>query len=393
MAEKDWFMMFPEHYTWSAAVVSAIGSSRWGGGEVGEISKVCAALRGRVGEGQAWFSEWNKMGEKVAALAQEAEGKGYQQTASAAYMRAGHYIQIGERLLQPRTAESQKAYARSVELFKKGIPHYSFLSVEAVEVPFEGAKSLPAYFVKTITPNPVSWPTVVFFDGLDVTKEMQFFRGVPELAKRGMACLVIDGPGNGESIRFRGMSLRYDYNVAGTAAVNYLETRKDVDKENLGVMGISLGGYYAPRCAAFEKRFQACVSWGAIYDYYATWKNRIEKQFKTALSVPGEHINWVLGVKSFEEALKKLENFTLKGVASKVTCSYLLTHGEEDAQITTEDARKLFDEVSSKDKTFKVFTREEGGSQHCQRDNITIGSAYIADWLCDRLVRKVGRSK
>lgn len=64
MAEKDWFMMFPEHYTWSAAVVSAIGSSRWGGGEVGEVFKVCAALKGRVGEGQTWFSEWNRMGEK-----------------------------------------------------------------------------------------------------------------------------------------------------------------------------------------------------------------------------------------------------------------------------------------------------------------------------------------
>lgn len=393
MAEKDWFMMFPEHYTWSAAVVSAIGSSRWGGGEVGEVFKVCAALKGRVGEGQTWFSEWNRMGGKVASLAEEAEKKGYSQTASAAYMRAGHYIQIGERLLQPRTAESQKAYARSIELFKKGIPNCSFLSLEAVEVPFEEGKTLPAYFVKSITPNPVKWPTVVFFDGLDVTKEMQFFRGVPELAKRGMACLIIDGPGNGESIRFRGMSLRYDYNVAGTAAVNYLETRKDVDRENLGVMGISLGGYYAPRCAAFEKRYKACVSWGAIYDYYATWKNRIEKQFKTALSVPGEHINWVLGVKSFDEALKKLENFTLKGVASKVECSYLLTHGEEDAQITTEDAQKLFDEVASKDKTFKVFTQEEGGSQHCQRDNITIGASYIADWLYDRLVRKVGRSK
>lgn len=65
-------------------------------------------------------------------------------------------------------------------------------------------------------------------------------------------------------------------------------------------------------------------------------------------------------MKSFDEALKKLENFTLKGVASKVECSYLLTHGEEDAQITTEDAQKLFDEVASKDKTFKVFTQEEG---------------------------------
>jgi dipeptidyl aminopeptidase/acylaminoacyl peptidase len=344
-----------------------------------------------VGEGQAWFTEWSKLAEKVASLGEQAEGRGHLQTAAAAFMRAANYIQVGERLLQPRTAESQKAYARSVTLFKRGAPHFPFLSIEPVEVPFEDGKSLPAYFIKQRGAATVKWPTVVFFDGLDVTKEMQFFRGVPELVKRGMACLAIDGPGNGESIRFRGMHLRHDYNVAGSAAVDYLNTREDVDKERLGVMGISLGGYYAPRCAAFEKRYKACVAWGAIYDYHATWKSRIEKEFKTSLSVPGEHILWILGVKSYDQALKKLERFTLKGVLSKIACPFLLVHGEADAQITMEDAQRLFDEVGSKDKTFKIFTREEGGSQHCQRDNQTIGAAYITDWFVERLIRGVGR--
>ncbi|MFQ6111130.1 MAG: serine aminopeptidase domain-containing protein, partial [Nitrospinota bacterium] len=124
---------------------------------------------------------------------------------------------------------------------------------------------------------------------------------------------------------------------------------------------------------------------GGIYDYHATWKRRIEKGFQTALSVPGEHINWVLGVETFDEALKKLETFTLKGVAGKIECPFLLTHGEADAQISMDDAQKLFEEVGSKDKTLKVFTREEGGAEHCQRDNQTIGIAYIGDWLAERL--------
>lgn len=385
MAEQDWFMMFPENYTWSSAVVSTISCSSWGGGEIGEIYRVCAALKGRVGDNAAWFSEWREMGERVASLGEEAESRGHLRTASAAFMRAAHYIQVGERFLHPRTQESQEAYARSVALFKRGAQHAPYLSIEPVEVPFEGGKSLPAYFIKRESQASVSWPTVVFFDGLDITKEMQFFRGTPELMKRGMACLVLDGPGNGESIRFRGMPLRYDYDVAGSAAVDYLETREDVDKDRIAVMGISLGGYYAPRCAAFEKRFKACVGWGGIYDYHATWKRRIEKGFQTALSVPGEHINWVLGVETFDEALKKLETFTLKGVAGKIECPFLLTHGEADAQISMDDAQKLFEEVGSKDKTLKVFTREEGGAEHCQRDNQTIGIAYIGDWLAERL--------
>lgn len=200
-----------------------------------------------------------------------------------------------------------------------------------------------------------------------------------------MACLIVDGPGNGESIRFRDMPARYDSEVAGSAAIDYLERREDVDKDRIAVMGVSLGGYIAPRAAAFEKRFKACVAWGAQYDYHAVWKSRVEAAFKTSLSVPAEHITWFMGVNTIEEALKKLEPFTLEGVAGKIECPFLLTHGEADAQISMDIARKEFEEVGSKDKTLKVFTREEGGAQHCQGDNATIGTTYIADWLSDKL--------
>jgi hypothetical protein len=89
------------------------------------------------------------MARKVTALGDEAEAKGHKKTVGGAYLRAALYYQVGERLLQPRTEVSQKAYATSVDLFKKGMGQISGLSVEAIEVPFEGGKSLPAYFVKS----------------------------------------------------------------------------------------------------------------------------------------------------------------------------------------------------------------------------------------------------
>jgi len=351
-------MMFPGNYTWSAAVRGVIATSLWGGSDLGEIYKVANALKGHAGDGRAWFGAWNAMADKIVRIAQEAEQQGHLTTASAAYMRAANYIQTGERLLQPRSEESQQAYAQAVALFKKGISNVPFLSIEAVEVPFEGGKSLPGYFVKTRDAASAPLPTLVFFDGLDITKELQYFRGMPA---------------------------RFDTETAGTASVNDLETRADVDRDRLAVMGISLGGYYAPRAAAFEPRFKACVSWGAIWDYQATWKRRVEKAFASALSVPGEHIMWVLGVSNIDDALKKLERFRLAGVADKVQCPYLLTHGEKDAQIPMEDAQALFAAIGARDKTLKVFTLEEGGFEHCQGDNLTIGMAYIADWLCDKL--------
>ncbi|MEO1084809.1 MAG: RICIN domain-containing protein, partial [Acidobacteriota bacterium] len=111
---------------------------------------------------------------------------------------------------------------------------------------------LPAYFVPAQNTRSAQTPCVVYFDGLDITKEIQFMRGVPDLIKRGIAVLVVDGPGTGEAIRFRGMHLRYDYETAGSACLDWLATRDDIDQARIGIVAISLGGYYAPRCAALD---------------------------------------------------------------------------------------------------------------------------------------------
>ena len=93
----------------------------------------------------------------------------------------------------------------------------------------------------------------------------------------------------------------------------------------------------------------------------------------------------VSDVKTMDEALVKLEGFKLGGVVEKMRCPFLLTHGADDKQISLRDARRLFRAVGSKDKTMKVFTVAEGGAQHCQRDNLAIGTAYIFDWLTEKL--------
>jgi hypothetical protein len=127
-------MVFPGSYTWSAAIRGVIATAMWGGADLGEAYKVVATLKSKVGDGQAWFAAWDAMGRKVTQLAETAESQGHAATAAAAYMRAANYIQTGERLLQPRTDESQQRYAQSVALFKKGIASVPFLSIEAVEI-------------------------------------------------------------------------------------------------------------------------------------------------------------------------------------------------------------------------------------------------------------------
>src|SRR6202023_1261593 len=176
-----------------------------------------------------------------------------------------------------------------------------------------GDTSLPAIYVHA---EPVNGggkgPAMVFFDGLDVTKEIQYHKGVADLAERGIACLIVDGPGNGESIRFRELYLRHDTEAYATPVYEWLAGRAGIDPRRIGVMAISLGGYYAPRAAAFEPRFACCIAWGAQWDYQKIWRERFERMAQAvtpSLSVAAQHISWVLNAGGQDEALKLLEPF------------------------------------------------------------------------------------
>ena len=392
MTEKKdppYFMYFPGNYRWSAAFINMIGCGAYGGSDIGELHKIGTLLKNAAPEDDdAWFAACVTVADGVKAHAERFAAGNHRFSAAHAYLRACNYYQMAERFRTPKDAKALAVFKQGVDCFHAHIKHTD-VKIEIVEVPVgsDGKESLPGYFVHAQNSSAARKPCVVFFDGLDVTKEIQYMRGVTDLIKRGISCLVMDGPGTGEAIRFRGNVLRHDYEVAGSACMDWLEKRADVDAKKVGVVAISLGGYYAPRVASMEPRFAACIAWGAIWDYHGTWKKRIDANFKTSLSVPGHHITWILGVNTLDEALKKLEPYRLDGVVQKMRCPFLIVHGAEDEQISLADAQALYNASGSTDKTLRVFTAEEGGSQHCQRDYLTLGVATMWDWFEDKLVR------
>jgi dipeptidyl aminopeptidase/acylaminoacyl peptidase len=216
-------------------------------------------------------------------LAVQAAQAGHGVTARETFLRACNYYHLAERFLPPRDERKLATYQNALSCFTQAAVHLT-PPVERVEIPYEDT-ALPAYFVAAEGAKSARAPVVIFFDGLDVTKEQLYFIGVRELVKRGLACLIVDGPGTGEALRMRNLHLRPDYERPATAAVDYLATRSDVDPQRIGIMAISLGGYYAPRVAAFEKRLKACVAWGAIYDYHEVWERRIAAGVRTGSPV------------------------------------------------------------------------------------------------------------
>ena len=377
---------FPDNYRWSAGFVNMLSSAPYGGSEIAELSKIGDLLKNAApDDDNAWFEACAQIADGVRLFAEQREASGHRFSASHAYLRACNYYLFGERFRTPKDERGLSVYRTAVECFHRHAK-LTDVKIEIVEVPFENT-SLPGYFVHARNTTAKRTPCVVFFDGLDVTKETQYMRGVPDLIRRGISVLVMDGPGTGEAIRFRKIYVRHDYEAAGSACLDYLEKRADVDPRKIGVIAVSLGGYYAPRCASMDHRFAACVAWGAIWDYYRIWKKRVEANFNTPLSVPGHHIMWILGVDNLEEALRKLESFRLDGVVQKMRCPFLIVHGAEDKLIPLADAQKLYEAAGSKDKTLRVFTADEGGSQHCQRDYLTLVAAEMWDWFEDKLLR------
>jgi dienelactone hydrolase len=389
MAQEDLsYTYFPEDYRWSHGVLIGLNSAPWGGAEIGEVHRIGLRLRGHVGDDTAWFREWAREAESVEAAGRALLAQGHRASAAGYLFRAANYYHVGERFLQPKS-DGLAAYKRGVDCFRDAAQLVRRPQIEHVEIPYEGT-TLPAVLVhaEPLPGRSGPAPAMVFFDGFDVTKEIQYFKGVPDLAARGIACLIVDGPGNGESVRFRNLYLHHETERYGTAAYEYLAARPEIDAKRIGVMAISLGGYYAPRAAAFEPRFAACIAWGAQWDYWQIWKNRFDKLDSgnvPSLSVPWRHLLWIFNVTTREEAMSKLEGFRLDGVVQKIRCPFLMVHGEGDEQIPLAVARQCFDAVGSKQKTFRLFTREEGGYHHCQIDNASIGVAAMWDWLEDTL--------
>ena len=383
------FAYFPDNYRWSHGMLLPLGGAAWGGGEIDEINRVGLRLKDRVGDDNAWFQEWTAEALRLEKIGDERAAKGHAISAAGYLFRAAHYYHVGERFVQPKTEASQAAYRCGVNAFSRAARSRRNPRIEHVEVPYEET-NLPGILVHATTPASRTGrgPVMLFLDGFDVTKEIQYFRGIPDLAARGISCLILDGPGNGEAIRFRGLTLHHETERHAGAAYDYLVSRVEFDPKRIGIMALSLGGYYAPRAAAMDQRFACCISWGAEWDYHTKWKDRlerIERGEKLALSVPWRHLLWVFGVETKKEALKKLEGFKLDGVIQKMQCPYLLVYGEGDQQSPIEHARKMIEAAGSDRKELKIFTREEGGYQHCQVDNVSIGTAYMWDWLEDVL--------
>ena len=383
------FEYFPDGpYTYNLSVVATLNS----GGLIDEVDRACrriteAAAAGEDAGTPVFLKAWADLTDQLVGQAEDAEKAGHLRTAGQLYFRASNYLAQAERMLAHSDPNRVPTYKRLLELAQKAFELHS-PRVSRVEIPYEGA-TLPAYFSQAPAADDGPVPVIVLVNGLDSTKEHMYSSDHwEELAARGISCLMLDQPGTGEALRLQGLTARIDTEAWGGAAIDWLQTRDDVDASRIGIVGWSLGGYYSPRAAAFEKRFALCVAWGANHDWGAVQRRRKEREGERPVPHYWEHVLWVWGQEGDEHHLDAFLDFAddvhLNGVVEQITVPFLIAHGANDRQIPVEMAHRSYEQaVNSPKRELRVFTPEEGATEHIGLDHLPHVSTFIADWVAD----------
>lgn len=353
----------------------ALGETQEGGGSVSEL--FLAASRMKPGDLDSWHEELLKVSDNNMQRGDAEAAKGHFRTAMNCWLRAADMYRSAEFWLTHDDPRRLPTFNKCEQASHKFLAHL-VPKGEIVLVPYEG-KHLFAYFIPAPYRAPQKKPVLIAFGGLDSFKDELWFMVGRGALQRGISVLMVDGPGQGGTLRRLGIPTRYDYEVPVGACIDWLATRQDVDMSRIAVSGSSLGGYYAARAGAKEPRLAAAIAHGAQWDVGARMRERDDDHMLA------RHLRWVFGGKTMKEVWEISKPFKLEGVLDSMKCPFLICHGGHDvlgvqtAGIVYDYAKKVGVDV-----TLRIVTEEETGADHCQHDNPTIGQELMLDWLADR---------
>lgn len=371
-------LFFPKRPEWDVQVMRLAAQAVSGGSDVFECLRTAREIIQAGETEESWRRGWSELAQ---GLLDRAPGDELGAPAAAATLgaraaRASSYFRTAEFFAPYDSPVRRTLYESARSAFRTAIPSLP-VEVTVIAVP-DGDVEYDGYvFRGRGSTSEEPGPGVVFLGGADSYAEELFFFGGLALAERGITVVVADTPGRGSTLRHKGILSRPDYEKPAARVVDVLESLDFVDGERLGVVGLSLGGYYAPRLAAADDRIRACVCWCACFDVLSDvylFYPPIQPQLR-----------WIVGARDDGEAREKLSAFSLAEAAPRITCPILISHGESDEIMAFESAQRLYESVSSRDKHLRLWTAAEGGAGHCNYDNWAACIPLMFDWLAARL--------
>lgn len=307
-----------------------------------------------------WCAAWSARAAVHEGLAFESLENSFLLTAGEHFVRAAIYYHFAKFVFVQDPAQMRAAHMKAVECYRAALP---FLRPPGERV------SIGRYKAVLRKPAEGPCPVLVMAPGLDSTKEELHAYAEPFLA-RGIATLAFDGPGQGEA-EYE-VPICGDYEHAATEVVDWVSRRADLDPERIAIWGVSLGGYYAPRAAAFEKRFKACISLSGPFDWAEIWEGLPELtretfRVRSHSRTPGE-------------ARRRAAELTLEGCAGNIRCPLFIVAGRQDRLVPAAHAERLARRAAG---PLELLMVEDGG--HNANNRPYRYRSRSADWLAAQL--------
>jgi pimeloyl-ACP methyl ester carboxylesterase len=408
MAEHSKYPFFSDNIQFWYETKRAFGASSYGASEFGEV--MATVNRITSGDYDSWYDEWNATAERIFAEAEAQRAADHRISARDSYLRATTYFRASEFFLHgnPEDPRIYSAYKKSIQAYKACCALYD-PPILPVEIPYENT-SLPGYFHRVDDSN-TRRPLFIMHSGFDGSAEELHGEGARAGIERGYNVLTFDGPGQYGPIHRERLPFRSDWEKVVTPIVDFAFTLPGVDPKRIALIGVSLGGYLAPRGAAFEKRISALIANDGVYDYGVAnlghvppgqraaveaaarakeapeFDRKLEEVMKTspiaawALS----HGMFVTGTSTPRAYIAATLDYNLRdGIAEKISCPTLVLDAEEDMFFRGQP-EELYDHLTCP-KTFMRFTAAEGAGAHCQVGAHRLAFGRIYDWLDDTFV-------
>jgi len=403
------FPFFPDNEEYWFETQRAFGAASYGASELGEV--MSTVQRVPSGDDEAWYTEWNATAERVFAEAEAQRAAGHRVSARDGYLRASNYFRTSEFFLHGNHEDPRiySAYKKSINAYQLGCPLYD-TPILPMEIPYENT-TLPGYFHRVDESN-TKRPLLILHTGFDGAAEEMHTGGARAGVERGWNVLVFDGPGQYGPIHRERLPFRPDWEKVVTPVVDFALTLPVVDPAKIALMGVSFGGYLAPRAAAFEKRIKALVANDGIYDFGVTQlagvppdqreafiaavnqKDAPEldarilagRQKSSGAKWAIDQAGFVMGEPTPHATIAKVLKFNLRGgIAEQITCPTLVLDAEEDMYLKGQPD-VLYEHLTCP-KTMIRFTTAEGAGAHCQCGADRLAAARIFDWLDDTFGR------
>jgi dipeptidyl aminopeptidase/acylaminoacyl peptidase len=364
------FVYFPDDENWATWMTRVIAMTNFGGADFGEIHRAVKGLK--TGDYEGWHNRWRGMAEYVEGLARLAEQSNHDITARKSYLRAYTYYRMSQLWLPTMSARALQMFDKMQECYSKWA-ELSMPKVERVSIPFEGIEML-GWLIPSKTAKGKKSPIMIYCGPESQDCGVLTFTGPLEASERGVATLLVDGPGQGTTLRYKKIYGRPDFEKVFSAMVDYLEARSDIDAKRLAVFGSDMGAYCAARAAALDKRVRALGNITACYDVYTDIYLYGKENHREGLEA-------YLGTSDPEEVRKKLSDYNLKGIADKITCPLFVMHAEETAVYPVEPAYRLYREARGPKEIHIV------NAGHTIMDRRMEAISQAMDWVSDQLTQ------